>query len=771
MATTTRRIRASSTQDVIGDARTIVYVHGIGNKPPADVLKCIWDRALFGFDLGERSRMAYWVSREYYPVPETSTCQAPDHSDGSNGDGQGWSLGARAVLPGGAKRFPTADEQKVLDGIERKLMRGIAPEIADDMQAKVIPLPAGAREWLTRRITKVKLRDVYDLFFDESRRAVMRQSLEERLAAGGGPFVVIGHSQGSMIAYDVLARLNASATPPDVSLFVTIGSPLGIQEVQDQLKKLTGQKKLAVPACVRRWVNVSDPLDPVALDHDLRGDYAPTAGVAVEDFLRFNPDSPEHPHSGTGYLSLPEVRKPVAEAVKTEMFQAVAPFVIARDVASGLESGSAAERHDVLVELVEGNLSELGDRVVAAIRENVDDVKAAEIQPLRRFVAARLTRGETERLASTMGNGSSGVRIVDKIWRNSVKRALVNYSIHTVQALPAHEAYHAYGDGVEWAVLDTGINADHPHFGSGSQSIIVAQHDCTTGKQVGGAEDTAPDAVGHGTHVAGIIAGGVPMVHDADGNAHPMKGMAPKCKLHVYKVLGDDGTGRDAYIIRALDHIAELNERSGRLVIHGVNLSLGGPFDAATFGCGFSPLCRELGRLWRQGVLVVVAAGNEGLVMLDTTRGAINANMDLSINDPANLEDCIAVGSVNKVSPHSYGVSYFSSRGPTADGRCKPDVVAPGEKIRSCRHRFKPWKGGGNKTPGIDDYYVEMSGTSMAAPHVSGILAAFLSKRSEFKGQPDRVKEILLANCTDLKRDRTFQGEGLPNLVKMLVAT
>jgi len=62
----------------------ILYVHGIGNKPIASVLKCQWDSALFGFDLGERSRLAYWVNRERYPVPESGNCSSGDLSDGAD---------------------------------------------------------------------------------------------------------------------------------------------------------------------------------------------------------------------------------------------------------------------------------------------------------------------------------------------------------------------------------------------------------------------------------------------------------------------------------------------------------------------------------------------------------------------------------------------------------------------------------------------------------------------------------------------------------------
>ncbi|MEB3265105.1 MAG: S8 family serine peptidase, partial [Cyanobacteriota bacterium] len=167
----------------------------------------------------------------------------------------------------------------------------------------------------------------------------------------------------------------------------------------------------------------------------------------------------------------------------------------------------------------------------------------------------------------------------------------------------------------------------------------------------------------------------------------------------------------------------------------------------------------------------VLAAGNEGSGDIVIDGSPSTRSFDLSIGDPANLEEAIAVGSVHPTKPHRYGTSYFSSRGPTADGRLKPDLVAPGEKIRSCRSLPADLEGMDPTHLPEDDLYVDMSGTSMATPHVSGLLAAFLSARNEFIGYPDRVKQLLLSHCTDLKRDRYHQGAGLPNLSRMLLNT
>ena len=257
----------------------------------------------------------------------------------------------------------------------------------------------------------------------------------------------------------------------------------------------------------------------------------------------------------------------------------------------------------------------------------------------------------------------------------------------------------ALGQRIGWAVLDTGIAAGHPHFHEkGKRDVVVAQWDCTRrgkpkkllradGSRLQQAGSQRPRHARGGSH-RGPVQCASPWRGNKEKTA--FSGMAPQAQLYGFKVLDDDGNGRDSWIIKAVQQVADINDDAGELVIHGVNLSVGGYFDAESYGCGFTPLCNELRRLWRQGVVVVLAAGNEGLAWLVQNDGEpYPANMDMTIGDPANLEDAIAVGSVHKGNPHSYGVSYFSSRGPTADGRHKPDVVAPGEKIISAHYDFK----------------------------------------------------------------------------------
>lgn len=825
----------------LGPARTAVYVHGIGNHPEEQTLIVRWDRALFGKDMGDRTRMAYWVNRARYPGPSLCDCIDPKCACHDPEE----VVRARRVLAVGHVD-PERELQAVVramtdDPAQQDFLYAIGHEmlgrVQDEVDKDVLDATGVSKQYrsvqagkgiyalqskgigdallrrLTDLVTDMALPDVQDFLFVPEHRRQMEDIFLARLRSGGGPFIVVAHSQGSMIAYDVLRQL--SKADIDVSLFVTIGSPLGLSPVRSVFKQWTAKNKLPFPPCVTRWINVAAAGDIVAMDPRLKDDIGPHATGAFHDFPISRKDRDTNllfegnPHAAMGYLSSAEVRREVLEAVGREFASSMGQQSITPDLVERYETLPEDHRHPVMIEIkeikargdasIERGRELIHERLTALAARSGTDVLDLKIHHHQRFVSAALNRSEIEVLRSE----HDGLQVL-RVWQNARKRALICRSAKMVQATPAHQAYAAHGHGIEWAVLDTGIHHLHPHFGANQN--IASIWDCTESTRLspkaiseprGGFVDYATgapqwpkdvekylDSNGHGTHVAGIVAGQYPLPLVDDGEHLMFSGMASKAKLHSFKVLNDRGEGEDAWILMALDKIARINEQSSGLRIHGINLSLGGSFDPSAYGCGHTPLCTELRRLWRQGVLIVLAAGNEGFAVLKTLDdGPWQANLDLSIGDPANLDEAIAVGSVHRVNPHTFGVSYFSSRGPTADGRRKPDLVAPGEKILSARADFGQQIGDGflprrgalvpeklqNYTS--EQMYVAESGTSMAAPHVSGLLAAFLSQRREFIGYPERVKKILLENCTDLGRDPYAQGAGLPNLVRMLAAT
>lgn len=407
-------------------------------------------------------------------------------------------------------------------------------------------------------------------------------------------------------------------------------------------------------------------------------------------------------------------------------------------------------------------------------------------------------------VAKSWPEDKTAPRAVYQIWEDFEIFPLIHGSISTVKADAARAAFKAAGTEVVWAVVDSGIAGDHPHFARrrNLQGDVEAWH-----RDFTGADAPLTDDFGHGTHVAGIIAGEIVepdpgpgaggMMESARENDHivayqrvlradapeggkevslervrlpAISGMAPMAKLVSLRVLDGGGRGHVSNIIAALSHIQEINAFGRRIRIHGVNLSVGYPFDPEWFACGQSQLCVEVDRLVRSGVAVVVAAGNTGYGTLSTEAlGARKAGMALTINDPGNAQLAMTVGSTHRTMPHVYGVSYFSAKGPTGDGRMKPDLLAPGEKVLSCaagkiRSDLKSKLGDGGSEP----TYAEYTGTSMAAPHVSGCMAAFLSVKREFIGQPERVKDIFMKTATDLGREPSFQGRGLVDLMRAI---
>ena len=233
-----------------------------------------------------------------------------------------------------------------------------------------------------------------------------------------------------------------------------------------------------------------------------------------------------------------------------------------------------------------------------------------------------------------------------------------------------------------------------------------------------------------------------------------MKGVCPDIKLYDLRVLDDEGRGDEFSVIAAMQFVRHLNAHKDLMMIQGVNLSLSIRHDVANYACGSTPVCEEANRLVGAGIIVVTAAGNNGYLYFLTANGIPEEGYrSISITDPGNTESVITVGATHRDSAHLFGVSYFSSRGPTGDGRIKPDLVAPGEKIEST-------------TP--NNNKLRMDGTSQAAPHVSGTAALLLARYPELIGRPNRIKEILCKTATDLGRERYFQGAGMVDALRAL---
>ncbi len=255
----------------------------------------------------------------------------------------------------------------------------------------------------------------------------------------------------------------------------------------------------------------------------------------------------------------------------------------------------------------------------------------------------------------------------------------------------------------------------------------------------------------HGTHVAGIL--GADWRDENDPTRSIMRGICPDIKLVDVRVLREDGMSDEFEVMAAVQYLRYRNSTAGFMDVHGANLSLSLRHDVANYACGSTPICEECAEAVALGMVIVAAAGNRGFVQYQTPDGFQEGYNTVSVTDPGNAEAVITVGATHRKRPHEYGVSYFSSRGPTGDGRAKPDLVAPGEKIKA------PIPGGGS---GFKD------GTSMAAPHVSGAAAMLMARHKELVARPAQIKRILCDTATDLGRERYFQGHGLLDILRAL---
>ena len=269
------------------------------------------------------------------------------------------------------------------------------------------------------------------------------------------------------------------------------------------------------------------------------------------------------------------------------------------------------------------------------------------------------------------------------------------------------------GKGIGVCILDTGIY-EHIDF----TGRIWAFYDFLAFKR------RPYDDNGHGTHVAGLVAG------DGTASMGKYRGAAPGCGIIALKVLDRYGNGSQDDVLRALRWIRE-NRQQYRIRV--VNISVGTTCNSKR---NHARLLESVEQLWDEGVVVVTAAGNQG-----PRPGSITA--------PGSSKKVITVGSSDLLE----GRSAISGRGPTEECVCKPDIVAPGNKIMSC-------------VPGKPYSYGVKSGTSMSTPLVTGAIACALEKNPALTNTD--IKTMLMNSAEDMGLPQNLQGWGKFNRRKFL---
>jgi serine protease AprX len=323
--------------------------------------------------------------------------------------------------------------------------------------------------------------------------------------------------------------------------------------------------------------------------------------------------------------------------------------------------------------------------------------------------------------------------------------AFLDYAYPTVGAQSAVQ-YGWDGTGVGIAVIDSGVLA-HPDLldksspGSNLYRIVYSQSFVPK-------VTSAADQYGHGMHVAGIIAGNG-TASNGSSAFKTFRGIAPNANIINLRVLDSKGAGTDSSVINAINTAIQLKNKYN---IRVINLSLGRPvFEPYTA----DPLCRAVEKAWQAGIVVVVAAGNEGRKTL--------TNGYATITSPANHPLVITVGAMKTMMSGTAAddqIASYSSKGPTLlDHVVKPDIVAPGNQVISLlasKSTVAASSGATNKillsyyqntsNKSYSNDYYRLSGTSMAAPMVSGAVALMLTK--DWSLTPETIKARLMKTAT-----------------------
>jgi serine protease AprX len=307
-------------------------------------------------------------------------------------------------------------------------------------------------------------------------------------------------------------------------------------------------------------------------------------------------------------------------------------------------------------------------------------------------------------------------------------------------AQAAYSRWGATGNGVGVAVIDSGI-AIHPDL-----TNVVYSMDFTAG---GSSQQTDP--YGHGTHVAGIVAG------SGLSSNGLYAGIAPAARLINLRVLDGTGNGSTSDVIAAIDWVMDNRNAPGNdgqsMNIRVINMSLGHmPME----GADTDPLSAAARMAVQSGIVVVAAAGNAG-------RAPDGSTLYGGVYSPGIEPSVITVGAMTTWGTPSRSddtVASYSSRGPTIDGIIKPDITAPGSRIISTMAPGNALAAGYAPLQ-VDSNYMWLSGTSMASPVVAGSVAMILSQFPTLT--PNAVKAILMYTAENRGNPLDF-GAGYLNI-------
>lgn len=295
---------------------------------------------------------------------------------------------------------------------------------------------------------------------------------------------------------------------------------------------------------------------------------------------------------------------------------------------------------------------------------------------------------------------------VVRIYQDQPVHAFLDRSMPIIQVPRLWQEEGLDGEGISIAIIDTGLDTQHPDF----QGRIAGVTDFTG--------EGPADGHGHGTHCASIAAGS----GAASGGRY--RGVAPKATIYSAKVLRSNGNGMMSDVMAGVEWAVD----QGAQVI---SLSLGGPGPSN----GTDALSELCDAAVEAGAVICVAAGNDGPAAY-------------TVGSPGAARHVITIGASN----HQDRIAGFSSRGPTLDGRVKPDMVLPGVDIVAAR------ASGTSMGTVVDEHYTSASGTSMATPHAAGVCALLL--QAEPTLSCGHIKARLMQTAVHLGESAQAQGSG-----------